>query len=104
MVLLARYFMSVKVFETVAKHQPQRICIACRQKIDKYLLLRIVRNSAGQFIVDRTGKVNGRGAYICQQPACRQKAMQVPSLSRALKTTVSSIDIVAIQTQLRQNR
>ncbi|MDM8529345.1 YlxR family protein, partial [Anaerolineales bacterium HSG24] len=56
----------------MAKHQPQRICIACRQKIDKRLLLRIVRTPEGEFIVDPTGKVNGRGAYICQQPACWQ--------------------------------
>ncbi|MDM8519343.1 YlxR family protein [Anaerolineales bacterium HSG6] len=88
----------------MAKHQPQRICIACRQKIDKRLLLRIVRNADGQFIVDRTGKVNGRGAYFCQQPACWQKAIQAPSLSRALKTAVSANDIVAIKIQLGQNR
>ena len=43
----------------------QRKCMACNQKDDKYNLIRIVRMTDGEILIDNTGKLNGRGAYIC---------------------------------------
>ncbi len=70
------------------KHVPQRSCIACRQKTDKRLLTRIVRTPDEGVVVDLTGKQNGRGAYVCQQPKCWDKIVNSPILNQALKTAV----------------
>ncbi|PID87216.1 MAG: hypothetical protein CSB13_00565 [Chloroflexi bacterium] len=82
------------------KHVPQRTCIVCRQKTDKRRLTRIVRTPEQQVVVDKTGKQNGRGAYVCDQPACWQKISSQPSiLNQALKTTVSSENLAEIAIQ-----
>jgi uncharacterized protein len=68
------------------KHIPQRTCVVCRQKQDKRSLVRLVRTPAGPVVVDYSGKQNGRGAYLCANPACWDKASSTPQiLQRALK-------------------
>ncbi len=79
------------------KHVPQRTCIACRQKTDKRRLTRIVRTPEQRVVIDKSGKQNGRGAYVCDQPACWQQITSKPGiLNQALKTTVSSEDLIDI--------
>lgn len=70
------------------KKTPIRTCIACRQAKDKRELIRIVRN--GDVIkVDRTGKMNGRGAYVCDNEECMQKIVKNKLLNRAFSQNVS---------------
>jgi len=81
----------------VKKRQPQRTCVVCRQKFDKRRLTRLVRvaaeESAPFLAVDLSGKRNGRGAYICDSPACWQRAIRQPNLlSAALKMELSAAD------------
>lgn len=65
---------------------PQRTCIVCRQKQDKRSLVRLVQVPEGSLVVDYSGKQNGRGAYLCHQPACWDKVLKSPQLLlRALK-------------------
>ena len=79
------------------KHVPQRTCIACRQKTDKRHLTRIVRTPENQVVADKTGKQNGRGAYVCDKLACWQKITSNPGiLNQALKTKVSSEDLTKL--------
>lgn len=47
-----------------------RRCVVCRQSLHKSELLRVVKNAAGEFVLDDSGKVDGRGAYICKSPEC----------------------------------
>ncbi len=54
------------------KKVPMRTCIACKTVKPKRELIRIVKNESGIFL-DRTGKKNGRGAYICDDPECFAK-------------------------------
>ena len=49
---------------------PLRKCTGCQEMKDKRELIRIVRNDAGEFSLDRTGKKPGRGAYICPNTEC----------------------------------
>lgn len=71
------------------KHVPQRTCVACRQVRPKRELIRIVRTPEGHIQVDATGKVNGRGVYLCRKRACWEKALAAARpLATALKTTV----------------
>ena len=62
-----------------------RMCVACRQMRPKTELVRVVRTAEGA-VIDRTGKQNGRGAYLCADPACLQKAIKTRALERALET------------------
>jgi len=71
------------------RHIPQRSCIACRRTDSKRSLIRIVRTPAQEVQLDPTGKLAGRGAYLCQERTCWQKAFKSSALSRALKTTLT---------------
>ncbi len=55
---------------------PMRTCIACRGEKPKKELIRIVKTPEGEFKVDRTGKLNGRGAYLCDCKACAEKIIK----------------------------
>ena len=70
------------------KKIPQRKCIACQDRDAKRDLVRIVKNKEGQIFLDKTGKANGRGAYICNCVECRNKAIKSKALSRAFKMEV----------------
>ena len=72
------------------KHQPLRTCVACRQAKPKRELTRIVRTPEGQIMVDPTGKANGRGAYLCSDRACWERAIKRRVLNHALKTEVDA--------------
>jgi hypothetical protein len=69
--------------------QPQRTCVACRQKSDKRQFTRIVRTDQG-ISIDPTGKRNGRGAYLCDQAACWERAVHKGLLDTALKTHLTA--------------
>lgn len=78
------------------KHVPMRTCVACRQAQPKRSLVRIVFLLEQGIVVDLTSKLAGRGAYLCQNPACWEKAEHGTLLARALRTTVSDDDKVAL--------
>lgn len=76
---------------------PQRMCVVCRQRFDKRRLTRLVRTVDAGVVVDATGKRNGRGAYLCDQPICWQKALQnVNILNNALRATMAEAEKAAI--------
>ncbi len=52
------------------KNQPQRTCMGCNAKKDKRDLIRIVKNKQNQISIDKTGKKEGRGAYLCPDIQC----------------------------------
>ncbi len=67
---------------------PIRTCVACRTSGEKKSLIRIVRTSKGQVVVDATGKLPGRGAYLCASAECFRRAVKEKRLSKALRTEV----------------
>ncbi|HET6455129.1 MAG TPA: YlxR family protein [Armatimonadota bacterium] len=67
---------------------PIRTCTACRTSGDKKGLLRVVRTPAGEVKIDETGKMAGRGTYLCPSSECLRRAMKEKRLSRALKTEI----------------
>ncbi|MBI5957764.1 MAG: YlxR family protein [Chloroflexi bacterium] len=74
------------------KHIPQRTCVVCRSTADKRSLVRLVRVADEGVVLDLTGKRNGRGAYLCDQPACWDRALATDVLAKALRTTLSDTD------------
>jgi len=74
------------------KHSPQRTCVICRQTNNKRQLTRLVRTTDDGVQIDLTGKQNGRGAYLCDNLACWQKASESDYLEKALRTTLTTED------------
>ncbi|MBN2002482.1 MAG: YlxR family protein [Anaerolineae bacterium] len=79
------------------KHIPERTCVACRSSRPKRELTRVVRTVEGQVVVDETGKQNGRGAYLCRQQRCWDRAIKRGVLNQALRTTLTPDEVVALQ-------
>lgn len=71
------------------KKTPMRMCVACRQMQPKNSLVRVVRGTDDKIIIDRTGKANGRGAYLCPKLDCLNKAVKIRALERALEKSIS---------------
>lgn len=76
---------------TKQRKAPQRTCVICREKTDKRQLTRFVRLESGIF-PDTSGKANGRGAYICDQPQCWQQAASGNKLAQALRIGLTEAD------------
>lgn len=62
---------------------PERMCVACRNMKPKTELIRIVKTSDGTVSVDETGKVNGRGVYICKCKQCVERAAKNKGFAKA---------------------
>ena len=73
----------------VARHVPQRTCVACRQVKAKRSLVRLVRVADGSVEVDATGRKAGRGAYLCDAPECWDAGVRQGRLERVLRTALS---------------
>lgn len=72
------------------KKVPLRMCVGCRQMLPKKELLRIVRTPEGEVKADKTGRAPGRGAYICKNTECLEKAKKIRALERALEHPVDA--------------
>lgn len=70
------------------KKVPLRKCIACGESKEKKELIRIVREKDKNIIVDTSGRVNGRGAYICRNKDCFEKSEKTKKLSRTLEVEI----------------
>lgn len=70
------------------KKTPMRMCSGCREMKPKRELIRVVRTPEGKIMVDNSGKVSGRGAYVCRNEECFNKSVKTKSLSRALDVQV----------------
>ena len=71
------------------KKIPQRTCMGCNEKKAKNELIRIVKNKQNEIMIDRTGKKEGRGAYICDKIECLEKAIKSKRLEKVLETKIS---------------
>ena len=72
------------------KKVPMRKCVATQEVLPKKELIRIVKNKEGNIFVDKTGKANGRGAYLCDNIECLEKAIKSKRLDRTFETKIES--------------
>lgn len=72
-----------------ARKTPQRKCLGCSLVKDKKELVRVVRSPEGEVSIDTTGKKAGRGAYVCPNKECIEKAIKAKSLEKALEVHIS---------------
>ena len=79
------------------KKIPMRTCVVTKEKLEKRDLIRVVRTPVGEVEIDLTGKMNGRGAYICCNRECLEKAIKAKRLEKEFDVKISE----DIYTELR---
>ena len=79
-----------------------RKCIGCGEMKPKKEMLRIVRTTEGEFVLDATGKANGRGAYICRNKECLLKAIQTKGLERSFKQVIPEKVYESLKKEMEQ--
>ena len=84
----------------VTKKIPMRMCTGCREMQPKKELIRVVKTAEGEIKLDATGKLNGRGAYICKNNACLEKARKTNALARAFEMQVKDDIYQRLETEL----
>ena len=70
------------------KKIPQRMCLITREKFDKKDLIRVVRNKEAGVLIDDSGKVNGKGAYLKKDKEVIEKARKTNALGKALEVEI----------------
>ena len=70
------------------KKVPMRKCVGCGEMKAKKELLRVLRTEEGEFVLDTTGRKNGRGAYVCVSRECFGKAVKNKGLERSFKQAI----------------
>ena len=67
---------------------PMRKCVGCQEMNSKKEMLRILKTAENEFVLDATGRKNGRGAYLCFSKECLEKARKNKGLERSFKQTI----------------
>ena len=67
---------------------PMRKCVGCQEMKSKKEMLRILKTAENEFVLDATGRKNGRGAYLCFSKECLEKARTNKGLERSFKQTI----------------
>ncbi|NLZ53839.1 MAG: YlxR family protein [Thermoanaerobacteraceae bacterium] len=67
---------------------PLRMCVGCREMKPKKELIRVVRSPEGEITIDSRGKSPGRGAYLCRDNACFERAYKNKLLEKALNQKI----------------
>jgi predicted RNA-binding protein YlxR (DUF448 family) len=73
----------------VKKKIPLRMCCGCNEMKTKREMIRVVKSPDGEISLDFTGKKSGRGAYICHNNECLEKAQKAKRLEKALSCAIS---------------
>lgn len=71
------------------KKIPQRLCLGCNEMKNKRDMIRVVRSKEGSIALDLTGKMSGRGAYICRSTDCFRAARRSKRFERAFSCAIS---------------
>lgn len=85
------------------KKIPLRMCLGCQEMKPKKELIRVVKNKENEISVDFVGKKPGRGAYICKQISCFDKARKGKRLERAYECAISEEIYELLKKQLEEN-
>ncbi|MCI9148270.1 MAG: YlxR family protein [Hungatella sp.] len=84
------------------KKIPLRQCIGCGEMKNKKEMIRILKTQGESFILDATGRKNGRGAYLCPSRECLQKAVKSRGLDRSFKMSVPKDVYEALEKEMEQ--
>lgn len=84
------------------KKIPMRKCVGCQEMKSKKEMLRVIRTQEGEFLLDTTGKKNGRGAYLCPSSDCLAKAIRQKGLERSFKQAIPQDVYEMLEREMRE--
>ena len=79
---------------------PMRQCTGCGEMKNKKDMVRILRTTENEIVLDATGRKNGRGAYLCRSRECFQKAGKSRGLERSLKAQIPAEVYEALEKEM----
>ncbi|MBE6766896.1 MAG: YlxR family protein [Ruminococcaceae bacterium] len=80
---------------------PMRMCVGCGEMKPKSELVRVVKTTEGEIKLDKTGKLNGRGAYICREEKCLLAAQKAKRFEKAFSSAVPEAELEKIAEELK---
>ncbi|MFI3237198.1 MAG: YlxR family protein [Lachnospiraceae bacterium] len=83
------------------KKIPMRLCIGCGEMKAKSDMMRVLKTSEDTFILDVTGRKNGRGAYLCKCETCLTKAIKTKGLERSFKMSIPKEVYVTLEEEFK---
>ncbi|MBR1797282.1 MAG: YlxR family protein [Clostridiales bacterium] len=86
--------------EARPKKQPQRMCVSCRTRRDKRDLIRVTLKDDGTLVYDPTGKLPGRGAYLCKDSSCIKLELKAHRIARGLNANTSGEDLIKLSEEI----
>ena len=86
--------------QAVKNNIPMRRCIGCMNSFPKNELIRVIRTPDGNVELDLTGRKNGRGAYLCKNIACLEKAMKNRGIERSFGMKVDPLVFESLKEEL----
>lgn len=84
------------------KKIPLRQCIGCGEMKNKKEMIRILKTSEDEILLDATGRKNGRGAYLCPSIECFKKAVKSNGLERSFKMSIPKEVYEALEKEMEQ--
>lgn len=84
------------------KKSPMRKCVGCQEMKNKKEMIRIIRTAENEFMLDATGKKNGRGAYICPRKECFDRAVKSRGLERSFKQAIPEEVYESLEKEMRE--
>ncbi len=84
------------------KKLPLRQCIGCGEMKNKKEMIRVLKTSEDEIILDTTGRKNGRGAYLCPSMECFKKAVKSKGLERSFKMAIPKEVYEALEKEMEQ--
>lgn len=84
------------------KKIPLRQCIGCSEMKSKKEMIRILKTSEDEIVLDATGRKNGRGAYLCPSMECFRKAVKGKGLERSFKMAIPREVYEALEKEMEQ--
>lgn len=84
------------------RKMPVRQCVGCQEMKNKKEMIRVIRTKEDEFLLDGTGKKNGRGAYICPDRECLKKAVKNKGLERSFKQKIPETVYEALEKEMEK--
>lgn len=84
------------------KKIPLRQCIGCGEMKNKKEMIRVLKTSEDEIILDATGRKNGRGAYLCPSMECFKKAVKSKGLERSFKMAIPKEVYETLEKEMEQ--
>ncbi len=85
-----------------SKKVPLRRCVGCGEMKNKKEMIRVIKTQEDEFLLDATGKKNGRGAYVCNNAECLEKAIKTKGLERSFKTSIPKEVYLQLQEEMEK--